>query len=126
MSRLVVRLCVRVSQQATARSAVSPRRIPAFIRPVSTSAGSFDFFYCGVGLLCVCSLQETTRHMQTQAGAPCSTFPVSFRSRALKESKKRWWRVTKYIYFLFCSVLLYLIISTFYIYEVGLNSVLFE
>ncbi|XP_032359347.1 methionine-R-sulfoxide reductase B2, mitochondrial [Etheostoma spectabile] len=39
MSRLVGRLFVVVSQHAKARSAVSPRRIPVFTRPVSTSQG---------------------------------------------------------------------------------------
>ncbi|XP_023127876.2 methionine-R-sulfoxide reductase B2, mitochondrial [Amphiprion ocellaris] len=37
MSRFVVRLFLVASQHATARSAVLPRRIPVFIRPVSTS-----------------------------------------------------------------------------------------
>ncbi|KAK5850195.1 hypothetical protein PBY51_014464 [Eleginops maclovinus] len=39
MSRFVARLSVVVSQQATVRSAVLRRRIPGFIRPVSTSQG---------------------------------------------------------------------------------------
>ncbi|XP_033495029.1 methionine-R-sulfoxide reductase B2, mitochondrial [Epinephelus lanceolatus] len=39
MSRLTARLFVVVSQHATARSVVLPRRIPAFIRPVCTSQG---------------------------------------------------------------------------------------
>ncbi|KAI9518681.1 Peptide methionine sulfoxide reductase B2, chloroplastic [Dissostichus eleginoides] len=39
MSRFVARLSVVFSQQATVRSAVLPRRIPVFIRPVSTSQG---------------------------------------------------------------------------------------
>ncbi|KAM3593275.1 uncharacterized protein V6R79_009097 [Siganus canaliculatus] len=39
MSRLVARLFAAVSQHATARSAVLPRRIPVLIRPVSTSQG---------------------------------------------------------------------------------------
>ncbi|XP_054479140.1 methionine-R-sulfoxide reductase B2, mitochondrial [Anoplopoma fimbria] len=39
MSRFVARSFVVVSRHATARSVVSPRRIPAFIRPVSTSQG---------------------------------------------------------------------------------------
>ncbi|KAF1372915.1 hypothetical protein PFLUV_G00254860 [Perca fluviatilis] len=39
MSRLVARLFVVVSQHAKARSAVLPRRIQVFTRPVSTSQG---------------------------------------------------------------------------------------
>ncbi|XP_034718052.1 methionine-R-sulfoxide reductase B2, mitochondrial [Etheostoma cragini] len=39
MSRLVARLFVVVSQQAKARSALLPRRIRVFTRPVSTSQG---------------------------------------------------------------------------------------
>lgn len=39
MSRFAARLLLVVSQHATARSVVLPRRIPAFIRPVSTSKG---------------------------------------------------------------------------------------
>ncbi|XP_038582358.1 methionine-R-sulfoxide reductase B2, mitochondrial [Micropterus salmoides] len=39
MSRFVARLFLVVSQQATARSAMLLRRVPAFIRPVSTCPG---------------------------------------------------------------------------------------
>lgn len=39
MSRLVTRLFVVISRQTAARSAALPRRIPASIRPLSTSPG---------------------------------------------------------------------------------------
>ncbi len=41
MSRFVARLFVVVSQHSAARSVVLPRRSPVFIRPVSTSQGTW-------------------------------------------------------------------------------------
>lgn len=37
MSRFIARLSLVISQRVTAKSAALPKRIPAFIRPVSTS-----------------------------------------------------------------------------------------
>ncbi|XP_071775586.2 methionine-R-sulfoxide reductase B2, mitochondrial [Centroberyx gerrardi] len=39
MSRFIARLALVISQQATAKSATLPKRIPVFIRPVCTSQG---------------------------------------------------------------------------------------